>query len=192
MNTDNTSRAKGTEGGVVVAVSRSPSHSFSKQNQGSIMLLKGLGVEGDAHMGATVKHASRVAKNPAAPNLRQVHLIHSELFDELRHSGHFILPGQMGENITTAGIDILNLPRGTQLRLGKEAVVELTGLRDPCTQLDDFQEGLMNAVLDRDDKGGIVRKSGVMGIVLSSGEVRAGDSITVTFPDGDWNKLEKV
>lgn len=178
--------------GVVVAVSSSPSHTFSKPNQNSIMLLKGLGVEGDAHMGDRVKHVSRVARDPTAPNLRQVHLIHSELFDELRGKGFDVLPGQMGENITTAGIDILSLPRGTQLRLGKEAVVELTGLRDPCTQLDDFRAGLMNAVLDRDDKGGIIRKSGVMGIVLSGGEVRSGDSIAVRLPEGVLHRLEKV
>lgn len=178
--------------GFVVAVSRSPAHSFSKPNEKSITLLKGLGVEGDAHMGATVKHRSRVAKNPTAPNLRQVHLIHSELFDELRPKGFDILPGQMGENITTAGIDILNLPRGTRLHLGREAVVELTGLRDPCTQLDDLHDGLMQAVLERDDKGGIVRKSGVMSIVLTGGKVMTGDRISVTLPSGEWKRLEKV
>lgn len=192
LEEDKTSRSNAVSGGVVVAVSRSASHTFSKPNEKSIMLLKGLGVEGDAHMGKTVKHRSRVAKNPNAPNLRQVHLIHSELFDELRDTGYEILPGQMGENITTAGIDLLNLPRGTLLHLGGDAVVELTGLRDPCTQLDDFRDGLMHAVLDRDDEGRIIRKSGVMGIVLSGGEVMTGDRISITLPEGNWQRLEKV
>jgi MOSC domain-containing protein YiiM len=166
----------------VVAVSLSPTHTFSKQNQPSVMLLEGLGVEGDAHSGVTVKHRSRVARDPNQLNLRQVHLIHSELHDELRGSGFDVLPGQMGENITTRGVDLLGLPTGTRLRLGEAAVVEITGLRNPCTQLDGLQQGLMAACLDRDEDGALVRKAGVMAIVLTGGEVRAGDQIVIELP----------
>src|SRR5215813_1249779 len=136
--------------GVVVAVSRSAKHTMSKPNEDSIRLLAGLGVEGDAHLGETVKHRSRVARDPAQPNLRQVHLIHAELHDELRRAGFTISPGQMGENVTTAGVDLLGLPAGTRLRLGAGALVEVTGLRNPCAQLDRIQPGLMAATLARD------------------------------------------
>ncbi|WLD94613.1 MOSC domain-containing protein [Alkalihalobacillus sp. AL-G] len=177
---------------IVTAVSISENHSFSKANQGCIRLLAGLGVEGDAHMGETVKHRSRVAKDPSQPNLRQVHLIHAELYDELQASGFQISAGQIGENITTRGIDLLGLPTGTRLKIGETAVVELTGLRNPCKQLDQFQPGLMSAVLDRDEQGNLIRKSGVMGIVLKDGVVRPGDSITVEFPAKPYKPLERV
>jgi MOSC domain-containing protein YiiM len=177
---------------VVTAVSRSPAHTFGKRNEPAIRLLKGLGVEGDAHAGETVKHRSRVAVDPSQPNLRQVHLVHAELHDELRGAGFDVSAGQMGENVTTRGIDLLGLPTGTRLHLGEEAVVEVTGLRNPCKQLDDFQEGLMQAVLDRDENGNLVRKAGVMGVVVSGGEVRPGNGVRVELPPGPHWPLERV
>ncbi len=176
---------------LVIAVSRSDGHTFSKTNTGVIRLIPGLGVDGDAHSGATVKHRSRVKQDPTQPNLRQVHLIHTELHDELRRAGFDISPGQMGENITTRGIDLLGLPAGTRLFMGT-AVVEVTGLRNPCYQLDDFQPGLMAAVLDRDENNNLIRKAGVMAIVLTGGEVKPGDSICVELPPGPHRALEKV
>jgi len=178
--------------GKVTAVSRSATYTFSKPNQASVRLLAGLGVEGDAHMGETVKHRWRVAHDPGSPNLRQVHLIHAELFDELQAAGFTILPGQMGENVTTRGVDLLGLPAGARLHLGDTAVVEVTGLRDPCSQLDNFQPGLMAAVLDHDANGNLIRKAGVMSIVLVSGEVRPGDPIVVEMPPGPHRPLETV
>src|SRR5205085_8970609 len=165
--------------GIVVAVSLSPTHTFSKSNQRSIRLVKHIGVEGDAHAGETVKHRSRVAKDPSQPNLRQVHLIHSELHDELRERGFDLSPGAMGENITTLGIDLLGLPEAARLHLGKSAVVEVTGLRNPCGQLNGLQAGLMEATLDRGADGKLIRKAGIMSVVLVGGEVRPGDSIRV-------------
>jgi MOSC domain-containing protein YiiM len=176
----------------VTAVSRSGTHSFSKPNQDSIRLLAGLGVEGDAHMGETVKHRSRVAKDPNQPNLRQVHLIHSELHDELKEAGFTVSVGQLGENVTTRGIDLLGLPTGTRLMIGESAVVEITGLRNPCVQIDRFQKGLMKAVLEHDDEGNLVRKSGVMGIVLKGGEVKPGDTIKVELPPEPHRPLQCV
>ncbi len=178
--------------GVVVAVSRSETHKFSKLNQASIQLLTGLGVEGDSHMGKTVKHRSRVAVDPTQPNLRQVHLIHAELHDELQAAGFEVAAGQMGENITTRGIDLLSLPTGTKLYLGNTAVVELTGLRNPCTQLDRFQSGLMTAVLGRDEQGNLIRKAGVMGIVVVSGKVNPNDSIHIELLPPPHQPLNRV
>lgn len=178
--------------GTVTAVSCSSTHTFSKPEQGSIRLLTGLGVEGDAHLGKTVKHRSRVARNPHEPNLRQVHLIHAELHDELRAAGFSVSGGQMGENITTHGIDLLKLPTGTHLHLGATAVIEVTGLRNPCTQLDGLQNGLMAAVLDRDEHGKLIRKAGIMAIVLTDGEVRPGDPITVELPPEPHQPLAPV
>jgi MOSC domain-containing protein YiiM len=178
--------------GVVVAVSRSATHTFSKIDQASIQLLAGLGVEGDAHMGETVKHRSRVAIDPTQPNLRQVHLIHEELHAELQSAGFAVTAGQMGENITTRGIDLLGLPTGTRLHIGDTAVVEVTGLRNPCDQLDQFQSGLRAAVLGRDDQGNLIRKAGVMGIVQASGEVRPGDEIRIELPAPPYRPLERV
>ena len=176
----------------VIAVSRSPGHTMSKPNEGSIRLLAGLGVEGDAHMGPTVKHRSRVAKDPTVPNLRQVHLIHAELHDELEVAGFRLAPGVMGENVTTRGIDLLGLPTGARLRLGAQAVVKITGLRNPCHQLNKLQPGLMAATLDRDADGNLVRKAGVMGVVLAGGEVKPGDRIEVELPAGPLRKLAAV
>lgn len=172
----------GASDAVVTAVSRSATHSMSKPNQDGVRLLAGLGVEGDAHLGVTVQHRSRVARDPSQPNLRQVHLIHAELLDELRATGFVISPGRMGENVTTRGVDLLALPTGARLRLGEHAVVEVTGLRNPCYQLDGLQPGLLAAVLDRDAEGRLIRKAGVMAVVVTDGEVRPGDPIRVELP----------
>jgi MOSC domain-containing protein YiiM len=177
----------------VLAVHRSHDHSFSKFAEDAIALVEGLGVQGDAHAGEKVQHRSRVAKDPNQPNLRQVHLIHAELFDELMERDHPVFPGDMGENITTRGIDLLALPTGARLHIGDGgAVVEVTGLRNPCSQIDRFQKGLMRAVLDKDAQGNLVRKAGVMGVVVASGEVRAGDAIRVALPAGAAKPLEPV
>jgi MOSC domain-containing protein YiiM len=178
--------------GKVVAVSSSGTHTMSKPNLEHIHLLAGLGVAGDAHQGETVKHRSRVKRDPNQPNLRQVHLIHAELHDELRDSGFAIAPGQMGENVTTRGVDLLELPIGTRLCLGETATIEVTGLRNPCTQLDGIAAGLMAATLDRDEHGSLVRKAGIMGIVLSDGEVKPGDPIRIELPPEPHRSLEPV
>ena len=180
------------DSGQVVTVSTDPVHRFSKALRPEITLLAGLGVEGDAHLGMTVQHLSRIAADPTQPNLRQVHLIHAELFDELAGKGFAIAAGEMGENLTTRGIDLLALPRGTILHLGDEAQVEVTGLRNPCGQLDGFRPGLLAAVLDRDENGGLIRKAGIMGVVRAGGRVRPGDAIRVTLPDGPHVRLERV
>jgi MOSC domain len=177
---------------VVTAVSRSDSHGPPKENCDHIRLLAGLGVDGDAHAGEKVKHLSRVARDPEQPNLRQVHLIHAELHDELRSAGFDVAPGVMGENVTTRGIDLLGLPAGARLHLGTEAVVEVTGLRNPCKQLDGIQPGMMAATLDRDDDGELVRKAGVMGVVSAGGDVRTGDTIRVELPPEPWSPLQPV
>ncbi|RDI57761.1 MOSC domain-containing protein [Microvirga subterranea] len=179
-------------GAIVTAVSSSASHSFGKRNQLSIRLLAGLGVAGDAHAGETVKHRSRVAKDPTQPNLRQVHLIHGELHDELNAAGFNVGAGEMGENITTRGIDLLGLPEGARLHIGDAATIEVTGLRNPCVQIDRFRKGMMKAVLGRDAQGNLVRKSGVMGIVLAGGDVSPGDAIRVELPDGPHRPLACV
>lgn len=178
--------------GTVVAVSRSGTHTMRKPNVERITLLEGLGVEGDAHLGVTVKHRSRVARDPSQPNLRQVHLVHAELLDELAPAGFDLEPGQIGENVTTRGVDLLGLPRGARLHLGANAVVEITGLRNPCAQLDGVQPGLMKATLDRDADGNLVRKAGVMGIVISGGDITAGDTIRVELPAEPHVRLEMV
>ncbi|MEV6521975.1 MOSC domain-containing protein [Longispora sp. NPDC051575] len=178
--------------GIVTAVSRSGVHGFSKDNQPSIRLLAGLGVEGDAHLGETVKHRSRVAQDPTQPNLRQVHLIHAELHDELAAAGHDVTGGQLGENVTTRGLDLLGLPRGARLRLGDTAVVEITGLRNPCEQINGFQAGLLKRVVGRDADGALVRRAGIMGVVVTGGEVRPGDPITVELPPEPHEALDRV
>lgn len=178
--------------GRVVAVSNSATHSFSKELRGTIRLLAGLGVEDDAHAGTTVKHRSRVARDPNQPNLRQVHLIHTELHEELRGRGFDVAAGQMGENITTVGVDLLGLPIGTRLHLGDEAIIEVTGLRNPCAQLDSFQSGLMAAVLDRDEQGNLVRKSGIMAVVIAGGAVKPDDAIAIELPPPPHRPLEAV
>lgn len=177
---------------IVSHVSLSPRHTFSKINQANIRLLEGLGVEGDAHMGKTVKHRSRVAKDPSQPNLRQVHLIQSELHDELVARGFPVYPGLMGENITTQGIDLLGLSKNTLLKIGETVVLQVTGLRNPCSQLDGIKKGLMKAVLDRDENGTLIRKAGIMSIVLSGGIIRPGDAIEVEKPAPPYEALERV
>jgi MOSC domain-containing protein YiiM len=176
----------------IIAVSLDRGHRFSKTNALAIRLIEGLGVDGDAHAGVTVKHRSRVRRDPTQPNLRQVHLVHRELFDELRDKGFAIAPGDIGENVTTSGIDLLALPRGTRLKLGATAVVEVTGLRNPCIQLNTFRDGLMDATLDKDADGNLIRKAGIMSIVLAGGEVRPGDAITVELPALPHCALEPV
>ena len=176
---------------IVVAVSSSARHTFSKPNQRLIKLIKGIGVEGDAHSGKRVKHRYLVNKNSMKPNLRQVHLIQSELFEELNAKGFSVESGQLGENITTRGVDLLALPTGTKLKIGAEAVIELTALRNPCHQIDDYQKGLLNAVVDRDGERNIVRKA-VMGIVLIGGIVRPRDSVIVNLPAEPHHRLKYV
>jgi MOSC domain-containing protein YiiM len=178
--------------GVVVAVHRDAAHRFSKVPARSIELRAGLGVVGDAHFGATVQHRSRLARTPSAPNLRQVHLVGSELLAELEAQGFRVGPGVIGENITTRDIDLLSLPTGTGLAIGDAALLEVTGLRNPCVQLDRHQRGLMRAVLDRDADGQLIRRAGVMAVVLRDGEVRPGDRISVRLPSGPHRPLEPV
>lgn len=175
----------------VVAVHSSTSHSFSKPTRESITLLEGLGVAGDAHCGATVQHRSRVAADPSQPNVRQVHLMHAELFDALREKGHAVDPGDLGENITTRGVDLLALPVGARLRFG-DAVVTITGLRNPCQQINDFQSGLLKQVVGTDGEGNVVRLAGVMGIVSRGGKVAAGDAIGIELPPTPHFPLTRV
>ncbi|MFH8606025.1 MOSC domain-containing protein [Streptomyces sp. NPDC018029] len=177
---------------MVTAVSSNGTYSFSKPNRESVTLLAGLGVEGDVHAGTKVKHRFRVARNPDQPNLRQVHLMHEELFDELADDGYTVAAGELGENITTRGIDLLGLPVGALLRLGDEAVVEITGLRNPCRQIDGFRAGLMKKVVGRDASGAVRHKAGVMSVVRQGGEVRPGDVIEVVLPEGPHRPLETV
>ena len=177
---------------VIVAVGRSEQHEFSKQSLSSIQLVKGLGVENDCHNGVTVQHRSRLKITPAPANLRQVHIIHSELFDEMREAGHDVLPQQLGENITTRNLDVLSLPSGTVLRLGEAAVVEITGLRNPCQQIEDFQQGLQAKMLVRDAAGKLVRKSGVMSVVKEGGRVDVGSRIVVELPEEPHRPLRVV
>jgi hypothetical protein len=166
----------------VTAISCRAEHALGKRNRASIRLLAGLGVEGDAHLGRTVQHRSRVARDPTQPNLRQVHLIGAELLDELHAQGFGVSAGDMGENVTTRGLELLALPTGARLGLGDGAAVEITGLRNPCAQLDRLQPGLMAAVLGRDERGTLVRRAGVMAVVLTGGEIRPGDAISVELP----------
>jgi len=181
-----------TPTGRVVAVSCDAEHNFTKPNVSTIELIAGLGVKGDAHLGATVQHRVRVREDPTKPNLRQVHLIHAELHDELRAAGFVLSPGAIGENITTRGIDLLALPRGTHLHIGRSAIIEVTGLRNPCRQIEAFQPGLLAALLPRDEMGNPVLKSGIMGIILLGGEVRPGDAIEVRLPPEPHERLKKV
>ena len=178
--------------GRITAVSSDSTHRFSKPNRAGITLLAGLGVAGDAHAGVTVQHRSRVARDPSRPNLRQVHLLAGELLAELAAAGHPVAPGELGENVTTYGIDLLALPIGTLLRLGPEAVVEVTGLRNPCLQIDAFQEGLLRRVAGRAPDGSVVRRAGIMGVVRTGGTLRPGDPVGVELPAGEHRPLERV
>lgn len=192
MELSNTNMHPDTFQGKVTATCSSSTHSMVKKVRQSIQLLEGLGVEGDAHLGKTVKHRSRVAKDPSRPNLRQVHLIHSELHSELASEGFDIVPGQMGENITTMGIELLDLPENTILHIGPETRVKITGLRNPCSQLDGIRKGLMKAVLDTDKNGNLIRKAGVMGVVLTGGTVSTGDTIRIELPELPHHPLVPV
>lgn len=178
--------------GRVVAVCVRRGHHFSKTPTLSIRLLAGLGVEGDGHMGATVQHRYDRRRDPTRPNLRQVHLIPSELFGELRGKGFSIAPGDLGENITTSGIDLIALPTGTRIYLGASAVIELTGLREPCVLMDKFQQGLKAATSDRDADGRLVHKAGVMAIVRADGDVAPGDAVRTERPAGALQPLRPV
>jgi MOSC domain-containing protein YiiM len=178
--------------GTVVAVAQDGTHRFSKPIVDEIRVIAGLGVEGDAHAGTTVQHRSRVARNPDTPNLRQVHLIHQELLDDVAGYGFTVAPGEMGENITTRGIELLGLPEATLLYIGSDVVLRVTGLRNPCSQIDDFQPGLLNHMVDKLPDGTIIRKTGVMSVVEVGGTVRAGDSIRVELPAGEQHPLRPV
>ena len=179
-------------GPLVNAVHASDAHSFSKFAELSITLIEGIGVAGDVHAGLTVRHRSRVARDPFAVNLRQIHMLHVELFDELIEAGFAVFPGDLGENITTRGIDLLALPTGARLTIGRSAVVQVTGLRNPCSQLNRFQPGLMGATLGKEANGRVIRKTGVMAIVVAGGEVRPGDLIGIVLPAGVHKRLEPV
>jgi MOSC domain-containing protein YiiM len=176
----------------VKSVSRAAEYRFSKERVESIELVAGEGVAGDAHRGVTVKHRSRVKRDPSQPNLRQVHLIHVELIEALQAAGYDVQPGTMGENITTAGLDLLSLPTNTVLAIGPAVKLQVTGLRNPCVQLDNYQQGLMAAVLDRDEAGNLIRKAGVMSVVLTGGLVKPGDPIEVILPPEPHRALEPV
>ncbi|MGJ9421887.1 MOSC domain-containing protein [Aeromicrobium sp. CF3.5] len=173
-------------------MNRDEEHRFGKTTTDVIELLAGLGIADDAHARVTVQHRSRVAVDPTQPNLRQVHLMHAELFDELEDSGFSVRAGQLGENITTAGLDLLRLPRGSRLHIGPSAVVEVTGLRNPCRQINDFMPGLLNAVVHHADDGSLVRRAGVMGVVAVGGDVRRGDVIEVELPETPHEPLDRI
>lgn len=176
----------------VAAVASSPDHAFSKQVSASVRVVAGHGVVGDTHAGVTVQHRSRVRADPTQPNLRQVHLIHAELFDQLAGAGFDVAPGDLGENVTTRGIDLLALPRGTRLAIGPDVVLEVTGLRNPCQQINDFQAGLLKHVVVPDGAGGVVRKAGVMAVVEQGGTITAGDDVAVHLPDEPHEPLAPV
>jgi MOSC domain-containing protein YiiM len=178
--------------GIVTSVNSDDAHRFSKPRRDRIRLLAGLGVEGDSHLGVTVQHLSRMKTRGDEPNLRQVHLIAEELFEELAEKGYEVAAGDLGENVTTRGIDLLSLPRGTRLRLGEDAVIELTGLRNPCVQIDRFQSGLMKQVVGRDSEGNIVRRAGVMSVVVEGGDILPSDAIEIELPAGEHVPLDYV
>ena len=190
---DDTDRVTPSTGAArVVAVAAGPRHEFSKPTRPVIRLLEGLGVEGDAHLGATDQHRSHVRRDPTAPNLRQVHLIQADLLEDVLAEGHLVPPGGLGENVTTAGVDLMALPQDTLLLLGTTAEVRVTGLRNPCRQIDAFRPGLLRQVLGRDDDGVLVRRAGVMGVVRRGGEVCPGDPVTVVLPEPPHRPLRRV
>lgn len=176
----------------VVSVHSRPTHAFSKASQPFIELVEGCGVRGDAHFGVTVKHRSRVARDPSQPNLRQVHLLHEELFEQVAANGLSVLPGQLGENLTTRGIDLLGLAEGTRLRLGANAVIHVTGLRNPCSQIENLKPGLLAAVLARAPDGSLVRKAGIMGVVIKGGVVKPGDAVVIVHEPPAFKALQPV
>lgn len=183
---------KGTDPAGVTAVSKDGQHRFSKQLCDQITLLKGIGVQGDAHSGVTVQHLGRVAQDPTQPNLRQVHLLHREFFDEAREEGYELAPGDLGENVLTQGLDLLSLSRDTLLHIGCQAVVRITGLRNPCAQIDGFRKGLLKVAVGRDEDGQVVRRAGIMGVVTTGGTIYPGDKIEVELPALPHQALEVV
>ncbi len=178
--------------GRIVSLSRSPIHAFSKDGATTLRLIAGIGIEGDAHAGQRVQHRSRVAVDPTQPNLRQVHLLHAELLHDLKAKGFSIRPGQLGENILTQDIDLLGLPTGARLALGDEAEIEITGLRNPCRQIESFESGLLEHVAYRDESGNLVRLVGVMAVVLTAGEILLGDPIRIRLPAPPHRSLAPV
>ncbi|WP_370263745.1 MULTISPECIES: MOSC domain-containing protein [unclassified Cryobacterium] len=178
--------------GAVVSVSRDDRHRFSKPVVPDIRLISGVGVEGDAHAGATTAHRYLVRKDPGRANLTQVHLLPAELFDDLAETGFTLAPGELGENVTTRGLDLLGLPLGTRLHLGADAVVQVTGMRNPCSLINGLQRGLMKTLIETDDAGRVTRRAGIMGIVVSGGTVTPGDPIRVELPAGDHLPLGVV
>lgn len=176
----------------VVALHRSSEHTFSKESCGEVTVVAGIGVDGDAHAGATVRHRSRVAADPTQPNLRQVHLIPSEILDRVRAAGHDVEPGDLGENVTTEGIDLHALPTGTLLRIGDTALLAITGLRNPCGQIENFRTGLLAEVRGRGDDGRLQRWAGVMSVVVQGGTIRTGDPIAAQSPPLPHHPLERV
>ncbi|MGA0565938.1 MOSC domain-containing protein [Rathayibacter sp. KR2-224] len=186
------SRASSTETPKVVSVSRDDGHRFSKPPVQEIRLIEGWGVEGDSHAGVTVQHRSRVARDPSQPNLRQVHLIHAELFDDVHEHGFTVRPGELGENITTTGLDLLTLPADTVLHIGESAQVRVTGLRNPCDQINGLAPQLLKEMVQRKPDGTVVRKTGVMSVVIAGGTVRPGDPIRVELPSGEQVGLQPV
>jgi MOSC domain-containing protein YiiM len=180
------------QSGRVVSVATSPRHEFSKTCSDTITLLAGVGVVGDAHAGATIQHRSRVAKDPSQPNLRQVHLIHRELLDELTAAGFRVAPGALGENVTTTGVSLLDLPVGSVLSIGDDVILGVTGLRNPCWQIDTYEKGLLAAVLDHDEQGRLIRKAGIMAVVQRGGEIAIGDEIRVALPPPPHRPLDRV
>jgi len=177
---------------IVHSLSISEQHTFSKNVLDEVEVIAGIGIKGDAHAGKTVKHRSRVAKDPTQPNLRQIHLIHLELLSELAAKGYHVKPGDLGENITTQGISLLDLPKDTILTIGKSVEVQITGLRNPCHQIDKFQKGLLKEVVGKNDAGEIVRMAGIMGIVLKGGIIKVNDAIHITYPNLPFERLERV
>lgn len=176
----------------VLAVHLDSQHRFSKQSAAQIQLVEGHGVQGDAHFGRTVQHRSRVRADPSQPNLRQVHLMHQELFEHLALQGFSVEPGRLGENITTTGIDLLSLPKGAELHIGAQCIIEVTGLRNPCAQIDGLQQGLLKELVGHDAAGNIIRRAGIMGIVLQGGMIQPGDNIKIIYPAGEFQALERV
>ena len=177
---------------VVAGLAKDGQHRFSKVPQEQVVLVEGHGVEDDAHAGTTVQHRSRVAADPSQPNLRQVHLLAAEFLDDARQHGYDVGTGDLGENVLTSGVDLIALPRDTLLHLGPDAVVRVTGLRNPCAQIDGFRTGLLRLAVGRDDAGEVVRKAGVMGVVVAGGVVRVGDPIAVVTPPEPHHRLERV
>jgi len=176
----------------VLGVSRDSAHNFSKPPVTSIRVIEGLGVEGDAHAGRTIQHLGRMRSDPTLPNLRQVHLIHAELHDELRALGYDVNPGELGENVTTRGLDLLGLPQHTRLHIGPDAILEVTGLRSPCQQINTYTPGLLKEVIQTHEDGSIIRKTGIMTVVVTTGGIHPGDPIAVHLPDGPHLPLEVV